>query len=680
MTHDPFHRPVPLRALAISVAALLVPVLGALRFPEELGEYGAFLWLLMLVPAFLLAYHKGWRGAATALAVGMATLSVTQAVALWVQVPIPDILVGVVAAYIGTVLGVGWMAEGLHRQRAVVEDMAFTDLLTRLPNRRQVRFFLENEFGAAERGRTLSVIIFDLDHFKEYNDTHGHPAGDDALRSFAEILANTTRRADLSARFGGEEFLSVLTGTDAEGAIIFADRIRSALVAARLERGALSVSAGAAAYHPGMRSPDELLAAADHALYQAKREGRNCVRLYTPVLMDHALPSADAALGLPDVVPPEPRDYPRPTEELGRTNPPLTLLPHQITGFGQGRRVLVVEDDDQVRSLLTSYLAREGFVVSEADDVPGGRGQLHDEFDVLVTDLRLPGEPGTELVSAVKSRWPLTQVVVITGIQDPQVAAEALRAGADGYLFKPFGMPDLRTELVAALGRRDSLGAARSGRNARVEPGSQEGRAREAVLHGVRLFVEAAETRFPSTVGHAQRVAAVAHRLALALDAHGERLDPQALRLACEVKDVGNVSLSLDLLELDRPVTESERQQLEGHARVGRHLLDALLDDDTVREVASWHHERWDGGGYPDHLAGEGIPFAARVAAVADALSAMTAPRPHRPALPWADALRELQAKSGGQFDPEVVRAAVGCAEDLDLILRRDTVTGKDAP
>jgi diguanylate cyclase (GGDEF)-like protein len=287
MPPEPPARVVPFRALAISLGAFLVPVLGAFSFPERIAEYGALLWLTMVIPAFLLAYHRGWRGAATALAAGMATLSVTQAAVLWAGEPVPDILLGVVVAYVLIVLGIGWLAEALHQERAVVEDMAFTDLLTGLPNRRQARLFLENEFAAAERGRTLSAVIFDLDHFKEYNDQHGHPAGDDALRAFADILGRTTRRADLSARFGGEEFLSVLTASDAEGAVIFGDRIRTALGAAHLDRGSLTVSAGAAAYHPGMRSPDELLAAADDALYQAKREGRDCVRLYGSSLMDH---------------------------------------------------------------------------------------------------------------------------------------------------------------------------------------------------------------------------------------------------------------------------------------------------------------------------------------------------------------------------------------------------------
>ena len=278
---DRSRRRVPPRALLLSLSALAVPVAGAFVFPEGLEEYATLLWLLALVPAFLLAYYRGWRGAATALAAGMATLSVTEAVANWLGQPVPDLLLGVVVVYVATSLGIGWLAERLHQDKDEVEDMAFTDILTQLPNRRHARVFLENEFAAAERGRILSIALFDLDGFKAFNDKHGHQAGDEALCTFAEVLTRSTRRMNLSARFGGEEFIAVLAGSDAEGAMVFADRVRTSLEAHSVGGDGLTVSGGVAVYHPSMRTPDELLAAADQALYQAKREGRNGVRLFS---------------------------------------------------------------------------------------------------------------------------------------------------------------------------------------------------------------------------------------------------------------------------------------------------------------------------------------------------------------------------------------------------------------
>src|SRR5690606_33057351 len=118
---------------------------------------------------------------------------------------------------------------------------------------------------------------FDLDHFKQYNDTCGHQAGDEALELFAAILTRTTRRMNLSARFGGEEFIAVLAGSDADGAYRFAERVRTALRARNVGAPPLTVSAGVAQYDFSMTSPDDLLSAADRALYQAKRAGRNCI-------------------------------------------------------------------------------------------------------------------------------------------------------------------------------------------------------------------------------------------------------------------------------------------------------------------------------------------------------------------------------------------------------------------
>lgn len=642
---DPRSRQVPPRALALSLAALAVPMGGALIWPDALGEYGALLWLLALVPAFLLAYYKGWRGVATALAMGMATLSVTQALASWLLLRIPDLLLGIVVAYLAISMGIGILAEFLHRDRDVVEDMAFTDILTRLPNRRHARVFIENEFAAAQRGRMLSVVLFDLDHFKRYNDTYGHQAGDEAIRAFADVLARTTRRMNLSGRFGGEEYISVLAGSDAEGSQVFAERVRMALRAQHLGDPPLTVSAGVATYDPGMTSVDDLLAAADQVLYQAKRDGRNCVRVY----------------GGTGVEPLEPGRRTRHAQEgdedaavAGEVH--HSELPRPVSGFGAGRRVLVVEDDEAVRELLRDYLGAEGFEVAEAVDVRKALLELRSEFDVVISDLKLPGASGHEVVSAVKSRWPATQVVVITGLQDAQVAADALNAGADRYLFKPFGMPELRSHLADALARRERLLAeAQERREVSEEARVRADQARESVVRGAMALVRAAEVRDPYTRGHSARVAAYAGILAGGVDPDEELIDRERLQLACELHDVGKIGVPDSVLNKDGPLDAEELVNVQDHPRVGRRILEPLLDDDLILSVVSWHHERWDGTGYPDHLVGETIPAAARVVALADTLDAMTCPRAYRQAIPWDEAITRLRAASGTGFDPALI-------------------------
>ncbi len=651
-------RSVPPRALGFSLAALAVPVVGSFWAPEGLNQYRALLWLVALIPAFLLAYYRGWRGVATALAAGMATLSLTQAVATWTGRALPDLLLGVVVAYVAIALCIGWLAEAFQRDVDEVEDLAFTDILTRLPNRRHARVFLENEFAAAERGQQLSVALFDLDGFKGYNDTYGHQAGDEVLQFFADILSDTTRKMDLSARFGGEEFLSVLSRSDSEGAVIFAERVREALKNTELDRGNITVSSGVAAYHPSMRSPDELLAAADHALYRAKRDGRDCVRLFGRTLLEETLEPDQAALEMED--PGDSKEYPRAPEEMGRSQPPLSLLPHQITGFGSGRRILVVEDDVQVRELVASYLAKEGFSVTEAADVTDGIRELRSEYDVVVTDLRLPGGSGKDLVSATKSRWPDTQVLVITGVKDAGVAAEALSAGADNYLHKPFGMSELRSLISEALSARERALEARSGRRAGLPEGDEEEptrQAREAVVRGALTLAEAVELRTPYLEGHGERVAAYAERLADAVDPGADELPRSSLRLACHLHDVGRIRIPVEIFSRPEELGPDEYAEVQEHPRIGRQILEPLTEDTVILQVTTWHHERWDGTGYPDGLLADAIPLAARVVALADALDAMATARPYRDALAWDALAAEVRENAGGQFDPGVVDA-----------------------
>ncbi len=276
----------PARALAFSAAALVLPILYEIAAPGERVEYELLVLIAPLLQALVLSYYRGWRGAAVALAGGMAALSLAQAVALWLgrsldNWALPATLVGV---YIAVTLGIGYASELLHRALAEAERLALIDELTELPNRRYTRLVLDKEFAAARRGRNLAVITFDLDDFKAYNDSYGHVIGDAALCAFARVLAVTTRKMNLSARYGGDEFLS-LADADLSGALAFVQRVRERLAAMPLRAGRVTVSAGVAVYQPSMESVDDLLAAADEALYRAKADGRDCVRVAeAPVL------------------------------------------------------------------------------------------------------------------------------------------------------------------------------------------------------------------------------------------------------------------------------------------------------------------------------------------------------------------------------------------------------------
>ncbi|MFO8173669.1 MAG: GGDEF domain-containing protein [Longimicrobiales bacterium] len=272
---------IPLRALFLSFSALLFPVLTAVVFPEFAGEdTGLLIWLMALVPAFLFTYYRGWPGASLSLALGMVVLTMTQVALLVAGIRVSNwsLLAGIVIVYIATSLGIGWLGELLHVQRRKAERMALTDVLTGMPNRRHSVVFVDAAFAAAQRGVPLTVVIFDLDQFKAFNDARGHLEGDEALKRVADIFQSSTRRMNLTARWGGEEFLSILSETSLEGGIIFAERILAELHGV-FSDGSVTASAGVAGYVKGMDTPARLLAAADKAMYTAKAAGGDCVRV-----------------------------------------------------------------------------------------------------------------------------------------------------------------------------------------------------------------------------------------------------------------------------------------------------------------------------------------------------------------------------------------------------------------
>lgn len=269
---------VPPRALAISLLALAVAGVGGFVFRTPIAEFGALVWLLALIPPFLFAYYKGWAGAAIALAAGMALFILVEVVFVWQtgrEIAWPFIALTTITMILVS-LGAGALSESLLRQRAQALYQAYGDPLTGLPNRRVLSFSLHKFFGAAQRGRTLAVVMLDVDDLKHYNDRYGHPAGDEALCVIGSILDRNTRLMNVSGRFGGDEFLALIPGETVAGAVLFATRVREAVEATQMPHGGrCTLSVGIAAYEDWMERERDLIEAADEALFASKRAGGN---------------------------------------------------------------------------------------------------------------------------------------------------------------------------------------------------------------------------------------------------------------------------------------------------------------------------------------------------------------------------------------------------------------------
>lgn len=434
---------VPARAVVMSVAALAVPVTVVLWFPDwSSSDGGTLVWLTALVPAFLLAYYRGMEGVAIALSGGMAVITATQVslVAFQIADPAWGLLAGVVGVYLGVSVGIGLLADALRRERSRAEEMAFTDRLTGIANRRRIQDLLAREFQAAQRGRTLSVVLFDLDHFKRVNDVHGHAVGDATLQAFANLLRETTRAKDLSGRFGGEEFLSVLSDCSAEQAREFAQRVLDRARDLPLVSGPQTASAGVAQYQPGMGSYEVLLGEADRLLYRAKREGRD--RVCTE---------------------------PQPAKVAGTAPlPTVAAASAWVPAPGRRARLWIVDDDDRVRRLLVEMLHDEGFDIWDSGDATEVVRQFaavapSERPDALLVDVIMPIMTGMRMVEQLTAVSPALRVIYMSGHVSGTIDWQGPPTAVVAFLAKPIPRTELLSTLQHVLQRSTGVGSGGTG-------------------------------------------------------------------------------------------------------------------------------------------------------------------------------------------------------------------------
>ena len=181
----------------------------------------------------------------------------------------------------------------LQKAKEHAETLARTDFLTGMNNRRSFYHLCETSFRLARRhGQDLAVILFDIDRFKRINDAHGHAVGDEVIRTLARIVASTGRESDVAGRVGGEEFAILLPHTDAKNARELAERLREQMEQSvvHCDRGGVKFTAsfGVTQMSAGCESLEALVAAADGAMYEAKRRGKNCVFVATPPAWEDA--------------------------------------------------------------------------------------------------------------------------------------------------------------------------------------------------------------------------------------------------------------------------------------------------------------------------------------------------------------------------------------------------------
>ena len=277
--------------MAVSLLALLVAGAAAVVWPQSLRQYSSLAWLLALVPCMLLAYYKGWKGAAGATAMTMATIALTQALlVLWLNTAVDWRVLGIaVLTFLAVSLVVGVLSQLHHRDRQREAGAAYADVETGLPNQRILDLFLIRYFATARRGQDLAAVAFEIDRLDEYRSRRGPKAALRAIAAFARVLDSNTRVMDICSRYEDNLFVCLLPRTGNGGAFQYALRVRKAVESsASLKGSGITVSGGVASYMPAMNHRTDLIAAAREALDAAIAEGRNRVMVCVPAADEDA--------------------------------------------------------------------------------------------------------------------------------------------------------------------------------------------------------------------------------------------------------------------------------------------------------------------------------------------------------------------------------------------------------
>jgi len=335
-------------------------------------------------------------------------------------------------------------------------------------------------------------------------------------------------------------------------------------------------------------------------------------------------------------------------------------------------RIMVVDDEEDSRALLDELVESLGYEVETFADGFEALAAIKLGFDLILSDAKMPGMDGFELVRRVRTHdtYDDIPIIMVTGLNTKKDRLRAVDAGADDFIGKPVSRIELRVRLKSLLRAktaRDELKEQRDELEKKVQERTQDLRnslrqmaearrvAHEAHLETLHRLAVAAEYRDECTGAHVTRVGEFCGLLAEKL--HLAPGEIEVLRGAGPIHDVGKIGIPDSILLKPGKLTSEEWETMKDHTTIGANILSGSESEllRTGEVIARTHHEKWDGSGYPGGLSGEDIPLYGRVCAVADVFDALTSDRPYREALEPDEALEIMEAGRGSHFDPHLL-------------------------
>jgi putative two-component system response regulator len=513
----------------------------------------------------------------------------------------------------------------------------YHDVLTGTYNRRYYEDIASRIVGPA------GIALMDVDDFKICNDTYGHHAGDVALETAANAIRSCIRSSDLLIRYGGDEFLLVLPGIPSDILQTKLEQIRAAVQQATVPgyshfRLSLSIGGTMQAITDSM---ENAVRRADRLMYQAKCR-KNAVTVELP---ENALTAQ---------------------EELVEEKPQILLV-----------------DDSEMNRLILAEILQGDYRILEAKDGRECMDALQAEagnIALVLLDINMPVMDGFEVLKAMNANHTIEDIPVIMISSDDSDAAirRSYELGASDYVNRPF---DARivyrrvTNTIKLYAKQRRL----------VQMVSDQIRARENntdMLVGVLSHI--VEFRNGESGAHVRHIRIITelllHRLLEISSQYPITAEQQDnIPLASALHDIGKIGIDEKILNKPGKLTPEEFEVVKTHSMLGAEMLHQLEDFNeqpllqTAYEITRWHHERWDGRGYPDGLKGDEIPISAQLVALADVYDALTSERCYKKAFSHEKAVQMILNGECGAFNPLLLQCLTDVQTDLKVQLQQRT-------
>ena len=526
--------------------------------------------------------------------------------------------------------------EKLMGRLTIYNEKLYRDALTGAYNR---RFYEDEVRGMKERA---GVAVIDLDDFKLYNDTYGHHAGDMVLETVADIIRNFIRKSDMLIRCGGDEFLLILPGIRPDAFSsklqLIQERIHAASVPG-YHHLQISVSIGGVMFDGGDIS--EALSRADTLMYQAKVQKNMVVTEW------------DAKKAEKDVI--------RDTRQ----------------------QILIVDDSEMNRAILTEILKKDYRILEAENGEECIRilEQYGTDISLVLLDLVMLKMDGFEVLSVMNRRQWIEDipVIMISSEDSSQFIRKAYEYGASDYIARPF---DARVVYQRVFNTIKLYAKQRRLLNLVTSQVYEKERSNRIMI---AILSQIVEFRNGESGLHVIHINIVTELLLEHLMSRSDRYymswaEQQLVVTASALHDIGKIGIDEKILNKPGSLTKEEFEIMKTHTLIGASMLErmkAYQDEAMVQiahDICRWHHERYDGKGYPDGLRGDEIPISAQVVALADVYDALTSERVYKKAYTHEEAIQMILNGECGAFNPVLLQ----CLEEVQDRIKREIEAGSE--